>query len=35
LGATWIVIGMGFTAFAVNAMLFALAASALAASFTP
>ena len=35
LGATWIVIGMGFTAFAVNAMLFALAATALAATMTP
>ena len=33
MGATWIVIGMGLTAFTVNAMLFALAATALAASF--
>ena len=35
MGTSWILIGMGFTAFAVNALLFALAATALAASFTP
>ena len=30
MGATWVLIGMGFTIFSINAMLFALAASALA-----
>jgi hypothetical protein len=31
-GATWLLIGMGFMVFAINAMLFALAAGALAAA---
>ena len=32
MGATWVLIGMGFTVFAANVLLFALAATALAAA---
>lgn len=32
MGSTWLLIGVGFTVFATNAMLFALATTALAAA---